>query len=71
MKPKVLVFDMDETLVSAWKAKKDVDPYFQVKYDYTFCYNQHKIEVKLRPFVIECLERLAELYEIVVYTAGI
>lgn len=27
-KQKVLVFDMDETLVSAWKAQKEVDPYF-------------------------------------------
>jgi TFIIF-interacting CTD phosphatase-like protein len=27
--------------------------------------------VKLRPYVIECLERLAEIYEIIIYTAGV
>lgn len=63
---------MDETLVSAWKAHQDIDPYFQQrKSDFSFMFNKYKIEVKLRPFVIECLERLAEIYEIVIYTAGV
>ena len=35
-KSKVLVFDMDETLVSAWKAPKEPDPYFQRKCDFTY-----------------------------------
>ena len=35
-KQKVLVFDMDETLVSAWKASKEPDPFLQRKCDFSY-----------------------------------
>jgi TFIIF-interacting CTD phosphatase-like protein len=72
-KPKVLIFDMDETLISAWRVRDEeiCNPWGRKKGDFSFMFDGRLIEVKLRPYVIETLERLAESFEIVVYTAGI
>ena len=73
MKKKVLIFDMDETLVSAWRVRDEeiFNPLFRRKGDFNFKLEGRLIEVKLRPYVIEALERLSDSFEIVVYTAGI
>ncbi len=73
MKNKVLIFDMDETLVSAWRVRDEeiFNPLFRRKGDFNFKLEGRLIEVKLRPYVIEALERLSDSFEIVVYTAGI
>lgn len=65
--PKLLIFDMDETLVAA-KFEGRIPP----KFEKTFGYNLNGVEisVRLRPYVIDCLEKLAPLYEIIVFTAG-
>jgi TFIIF-interacting CTD phosphatase-like protein len=67
MKNKVLIFDMDETLVS----EEIFNPLTRRKGDFNFKLEGRLIEVKLRPYVIEALERLSDSFEIVVYTAGI
>ena len=73
IKPKVLIFDMDETLISAWRVKDEeiCSSKGRKRGDFSFHFEGRLIEVKLRPHVIETLERLSESFEIVVYTAGI
>jgi CTD small phosphatase-like protein 2 len=73
---KVLVLDMDETLIhakflmSAAEEKND-DGDFIVsiasKSDET---NVVRVSVKMRPFLDNCLEHLEKMYEICVFTAG-
>ena len=67
-KQKVLVFDMDETLISA-RFKNRIPENFKSTFDYNF--QGTPIFVSIRPFLEECLKRLADLYEIVVFTAGV
>jgi CTD small phosphatase-like protein 2 len=45
---------------------------FQQNFKKTFSYKLQGVEVsvRLRPYVIDCLEKLAPLYEIIVFTAG-
>lgn len=66
-KPKTLIFDMDETLVAA-KFEGRVPPGFEQTFK--FCFKECDILVRLRPYVIDCLEKLANFYEILVFTAG-
>lgn len=66
-KTKLLIFDMDETLVAAkfeGRIPKGFEPTFK------FGFKDCEIQVRLRPYVIDCLEKLAHLYEIIVFTAG-
>lgn len=66
-KQKLLIFDMDETLVAAkfeGRIPKGFEPTFK------FAFKDCEIQVRLRPYVIDCLEKLAHLYEIIVFTAG-
>lgn len=65
--PKLLIFDMDETLVAA-KFKGNVPPKFEKTF--SFQLQTTEISVRLRPYVIDCLEKLAPLYEMIVFTAG-
>jgi len=69
---KTLILDMDETLIHAKpkiKANEDFEPDFEISLEdddgssLTFM-------VKQRPGLVECLERLATFYEIVVFTAA-
>lgn len=64
---KLLIFDMDETLVAA-KFEGHVPSKFEATFD--FAYADSKIYVRLRPYLIDCLEKLAQFYEIIVFTAG-
>ena len=66
-KPKTLIFDMDETLVAA-KFEGRVPTGFEPTFKFMF--KQCEIQVRLRPYVIDCLEKLASIYEILVFTAG-
>lgn len=65
--PKLLIFDMDETLVAA-KFKGSIPPKFEKTFSFEF--GNTEISVRLRPYVIDCLEKLAPLYEMIVFTAG-
>ena len=59
---------MDETLISA-KFKSRMPDNFNTTYE--FDYQGQPIHVSKRPFVEDCLLRMADLYEIVVFTAGV
>jgi CTD small phosphatase-like protein 2 len=58
---------MDETLIAA-----KFEGRIPTKFEKTFSYKLQGVEVsvRLRPYVIDCLEKLAPLYEIIVFTAG-
>ena len=64
---KLLIFDMDETLIAAKFGDK-----LPAKFEKTFSYFLSDIEVsvRLRPYVIDSLEKLSTMYEIIVFTAG-
>ena len=57
-KDKLLIFDMDETLIAAKFQGKVPE-----KFEKTFSYDLDGIEVsvRLRPYVIDCLEKLASM----------
>ena len=65
--PKLLIFDMDETLIAA-KFHGQVPKGFQETFNFKFLDSQ--IHVRIRPYVVDCLEKLAQFYEIIVFTAG-
>lgn len=66
-KDKLLIFDMDETLIAA-----KFEGRIPEKFEKTFSYDLDGMEVsvRLRPYVIDCLEKLATMYEMIVFTAG-
>lgn len=64
---KLLIFDMDETLVAA-KFEGHVPSKFVETFN--FDYMGSKIYVRLRPYLVDCLEKLAAYFEIIVFTAG-
>ena len=64
---KLLIFDMDETLVAA-KFKGHIPNGFVENFKFPF--KDTEIYVRLRPYLVDCLEKLAEFYEIIVFTAG-
>ena len=65
--PKLLIFDMDETLVAA-KFEGNVPENFVATFSYDF--QDSKIHVRCRPYLLDALEKLSQLYEIIVFTAG-
>ena len=67
-KQKVLVLDMDETMVSA-RFKSRMPPGFVTSFVVDF--QDQPIHVRIRPYLQDCLERLSQLYEIIVFTAGV
>ena len=67
-KQKVLVLDMDETMVSA-RFKSRMPPGFVTTFVVDF--QDQPIHVRVRPYLQDCLERLSQLYEIIVFTAGV
>jgi TFIIF-interacting CTD phosphatase-like protein len=72
---KVLVLDMDETLIHAKfltsaEQEKNDDGDFIVSIASKQGNDQIKISVKMRPYLDNCLEHLAKFYEIAVFTAG-
>ena len=66
-KSKLLIFDMDETLVAA-KFKGSIPEGFEENFKFPF--KDTEISVRLRPYLIDSLEKLANFYEIIVFTAG-
>jgi CTD small phosphatase-like protein 2 len=64
----VLVLDMDETMVSA-RFKSRMPPGFVTTFVVDF--QDQPIHVRVRPYLQDCLERLSQLYEIIVFTAGV
>lgn len=67
-KEKTLILDMDETLIAAKFEGKE-----QKNFKRTFSFDFHgtQIHVRLRPYLSDALEKLGQLYEIVVFTAGV
>ena len=66
-KPKLLIFDMDETLVAA-KFQGHIPNGFET--NFSFAFKDSEISVRKRPYMEESLETLAQYYEIIVFTAG-
>lgn len=66
---KLLVFDMDETLIHCIPSPKEDTP-CDVKVPYRY----HKLleykYVNIRPYVVECLLELSKMFQIVVFTAS-
>ena len=58
---------MDETLVAA-KFEGRIPAKFEPTFKFSF--KDCEIQVRLRPYCVDCLERLANIYEILVFTAG-
>ncbi len=72
---KVLVLDMDETLIHARfltnpDQERNDDGDFIVSIASKSSNDHCKISVKMRPYLDNCLEHLAKFYEIAVFTAG-
>ena len=66
-KDKLLIFDMDETLVAA-KFAGNIPAGFETTFKFAF--KDTEISVRLRPYVLDSLQKLSALYELVVFTAG-
>ena len=69
---KTLILDMDETLIHAKpkiKAYADYEPDFEISLEDDDG-SELIFMVKMRPGLIECLERLATFYEVAVFTAA-
>ena len=67
-KEKTLILDMDETMIATQfegKLTPDFHSDFQIELD------GRKIDVSLRPYLREVLDKLSQFYEIVAFTAGI
>lgn len=63
---KLLIFDMDETLIAAKFGT--IPKEFEKTFAYDLCGTE--IQVRLRPYVNDCLTKLSSMYEIIVFTAG-
>ena len=64
---KLLIFDMDETLVAA-KYVDEIPNGFETTFK--FPYKGSEMCVSLRPYLTDVLEKLVTQYELVVFTAG-
>lgn len=64
---KTLVLDLDETLVHSTLDGNDAADF---KFTVKFNSREHSVAVRQRPFLFEFLERVAQLFEVVVFTAS-
>lgn len=64
---KTLVLDLDETLVHSTLDGSDAADF---KFTVKFNSREHSVAVRQRPFLFEFLERVAQLFEVVVFTAS-
>ncbi|KAK1415842.1 hypothetical protein QVD17_31630 [Tagetes erecta] len=65
--PTTLVLDLDETLVhSTLEPCEDADFTFSVNFNL----EDHKVYVRCRPYLKEFMERVADLFEIIIFTAS-
>ena len=64
---KTLVLDLDETLVHS-----TLDSFDEPDFGFTVSFNgrEHHVNVRQRPDVFPFLERCAQLFEVVVFTAS-
>ena len=67
-KDKTVLLDMDETMIAA-KFEGKLPAKFVTSFSFDF--SGTKIHVRLRPYLQDALEKIAQLYEIVVFTAGV
>lgn len=67
-KEKTLILDMDETLIAAKFEGKEPKNF---KRTFSFDFSGTQIHVRTRPYLQETLEKLSQLYELVVFTAGV
>ena len=68
MPPKMLVLDLDETLVhSSFKPVENADIMLPVEIDGHVC----TIYVLVRPYVAQFLKRMHKIYELVIFTASL
>lgn len=67
-KDKTVILDMDETMIAAKFDGKEPKGF---KPNFTFPFQETKIHVRFRPYLTETLEKLSQMYEIVVWTAGV
>ena len=67
-KEKTLILDMDECMIAA-KFEGKQQKNFQANFSFDFSGTQ--IHVRLRPYLSDALEKLSQLYELVVWTAGV
>ncbi|CAI2373431.1 unnamed protein product [Moneuplotes crassus] len=70
---KTLILDMDETLIHAKpkiKENEDFEPDFEIVLKDDEYGSELAFMVKMRPGLVECLEKLSELYEVAVFTAA-
>lgn len=65
---KLLIFDMDETLVAA---KFDHNKPANFEPSFTYEFHGQTVYVRERPYLIDCLEKLLPHYEMIVFTAGV
>lgn len=66
-KSKLLIFDMDETLVAAKFGDKIPKGFNKT---FAFQFQDSEIQVRLRPYLVDALDKLSEMYEMIVFTAG-
>ena len=66
-KGKLLIFDMDETLIAA-KFAGSVPLNFESTFN--FKHKGSDVFVRLRPYLLDILDKLIDFYEIVVFTAS-
>jgi len=64
---KTLILDMDETLIHA-KILSSTDTTDDG--DFTVGSESMQINVKVRPYFDHCIAHLAQMYEVVIFTAG-
>lgn len=67
-KEKTLILDMDETLIAA-KFEGKIPAKFQSQFSFPF--SGTVIHVRFRPYLQDALEKLSQMYELVVFTAGV
>jgi Dullard-like phosphatase family protein len=67
-KEKTLILDMDETLIAA-KFEGKLPKNFQSSF--VFPFQDSSIHVRFRPYLHDTLEKLGEIFEIIVFTAGV
>ena len=68
LKEKTLILDMDETLIAAKFEGKQPKNFVT---SFSFDFSGSQIHVRFRPYLQDALEKLSQIYEIIVFTAGV
>ena len=70
-KEKLLILDMDETMIAAKFESKDGSLPKKFESQFAFEFSGTKIHVRFRPYLNDALEKLSQSYEVVAWTAGV